>query len=193
MGKRSNGLEKTVNYKDKISIKLFYCKDCDKQISTYSGKYGQRRCHSCAKIGKNNPNWRGGKPKKKYFCKDCGKQISLSSGAYGKGRCRSCSVKLKHKKGLYGRGKNHPSWKGGRIKINGGYILIHSPNHPNRAGNYVLGHRLVMEKHLGRYLTKEEIVHHKNEIRGDNRFKNLQLCSNNAEHRKLHNKKGGNK
>ena len=44
----------------------------------------------------------------------------------------------------------------------GGYILIYKPKHPFATQNgYVFEHRLVMEKHLGRYRTPEEIVHHK--------------------------------
>lgn len=74
-----------------------------------------------------------------------------------------------------------------------GYIMVKSPNHPlKNCIGYVYEHRLVMEKKLGRFLTKKEIVHHKNGVKDDNRIKNLELFSNDSKHKSYHKKGSGN-
>jgi hypothetical protein len=84
------------------------------------------------------------------------------------------------------RGKNHPRWNGGKKLDQRGYIRISSHNHPFKdVDGYVFEHRLVMEKHLGRYLNTTEHVHHKNENKSDNRLENLELMTQ-VEHTRRH-------
>lgn len=61
-------------------------------------------------------------------------------------------------------------------KINAdGYVIVRAPrNHPS-ARYTMYEHRLVMETVLGRTLGPDELVHHKNKIRDDNRPENLEL------------------
>ena len=82
---------------------------------------------------------------------------------------------------------NHPNWIGGRYRGKGGYIYVISPNHPHKTDTgYVLEHRLVMEKHLGRYLKPDEIVHHIDRQKDNNDLANLVLFANHSEHAKHH-------
>lgn len=75
-------------------------------------------------------------------------------------------------------GEKNPKWKGGRIKTRDGYIAIYQPSHPDATqAGYVLEHRMVMERELGRRLLKTEKVHHINGIRDANKPKNLELYS----------------
>ena len=79
-------------------------------------------------------------------------------------------------------GKEHPGWKGGRV-LRKGYVYLYCPEHPfATAKGYVLEHRLVMERELKRYLRREEVVHHRNANRADNRLANLGLFRSNQDH-----------
>jgi hypothetical protein len=72
---------------------------------------------------------------------------------------------------------------GGRTVDKSGYHLVRMPGHPFARNGYLREHRLVMEKVVGRFLRPEEVVHHRNGIKSDNRPENLQLYATNAEHK----------
>ena len=79
---------------------------------------------------------------------------------------------------------DHKNWKGGTYK-SGGYIQEYAPDHPKNSKGYVPQHRLVMEKHLGRYLDSTEVVHHINGDKLDNRLETLVVLTRKA-HMNIH-------
>lgn len=176
------------------------CSYCGNSFNVYksgkdNSKYCSRKCYvsdrsiikKCLYCGKEFKIWISvhNKDKGKYCSKEC-----FARSQIGKRN----SPKTEFKKGLTpwikGRkmpqfsGSNNPRWNGGICITWAGYVGVRKLNHPfvGKRG-YVLEHRLVAEKYLGRYLTKQEVVHHINGIKDDNRPENLYLFSNNFKHR----------
>lgn len=87
----------------------------------------------------------------------------------------------------HGRG-NHQFVSGRRVDLDG-YVLVTAPNdHPyarhrtNRGTKLIYEHRLVLERHLGRYLLPSEVVDHIDGLTLHNAPENLRLFASNAEH-----------
>jgi hypothetical protein len=124
-----------------------------------------------------------------YVKCDCGtEKIVPHVQFHGKKKTQSCgclaveTTIAKNKARVYPTGPDHPLWKGGRLVGTDGYVYIYKPDHPQctKAG-YVNEHRLVMERHIGRYLKPYpgETVHHLYGPRDSNDIKNLELWTGN--------------
>lgn len=150
------------------------CQQCGTEIYSYPGRPRLYCSRSCAVTARNrtaqNPSYK--------------RDISGEKNPmYGKRRTGE-------KNPMYGKRKHlAPRWTGGRKHRKDGYIFVVAPeDHPypsytKKSGlKYILEHRFVMEKHLGRYLTPLEVVHHINEDPSDNRIENLRLYTTQAEH-----------
>lgn len=120
---------------------------------------------------------------KQTTCRDCGVTVARKYQLKGSPqRCRNCrNIFWKRNPEM------SPRFKTGRCKDSNGYITVICTNHPSAHQNgRVFEHRLVMEKKIGRMLLKDEIVHHINGIRDDNRIENLVLCKSQKEHFQNH-------
>ena len=132
----------------------------------------------------------------KQVCLYCLKEFEALPCEIARGRSRFCS---KSCVGKYYSGELSRGWRGGGYKNTSGYIRVWlAPNDffrpmANKAG-YVLEHRLVVAKVLGRCLQTWEIVHHKGirytDIRNksDNLEDNLEITSSLGEHIANHTK-----
>lgn len=127
-------------------------------------------------IGVGTPVVWGAKRVSTSVCRcSCGNIIQYANNTLKRGGAKTCK---EH--------SNHPRARGGKPYMINGYRMVYCPSNPscNKIG-YVQEHRLVIEKSIGRFLRRDEVVHHKNKKRDDNRLENLQLMTS-SEHRSLH-------
>lgn len=159
---------------------LRVCQDCEKH---FLGYWNAQFCPDCL-LSHHQKNWQ-----KRYYetkgrqhlrekglpCPKCGQIMD-----YRANQCISC-----YRKQLHLTGKQSFHWKGGMRKegANGYTIILLERDNPfyamaNKNG-YVREHRLIMAKHLNRSLTPNDIVHHINGRKSDNRIKNMVVVSRN--------------
>lgn len=119
-----------------------------------------------------------------------------------KHRCKSCSTRMKQVGQKYSE-EHKKNIKIALRKVNNGGIrsnqgrgyrqIIVDDYHPRKkdrkGGNYIFEHILVMEKEVGRFLEKHEIVHHIDKNKQNNSIENLYLCTgkDNKESSQMHN------
>ena len=141
-------------------------------------------------------------------CAICGKPTTKTRSTCSKA-CRYALVSLKHRangvkppeqtpewraaSALRMSGHGCPKWNGGKTTGGDGrYVLVRVagtgwpwPEMADARG-YVREHRKVMAEHLGRALSRSEVVHHANGDTADNALDNLRLLERNGKHCKQH-------
>ena len=114
----------------------------------------------------------------KYCSKDCSQSVFIKLGIlYGE--------QTRFKKGQ--RNPNAKGWRYGQSRKGGPkYILLYKPDcHGASKSGYIRAHRFIMQEHLGRPLTKDEVVHHKDHNTLNNDISNLELMDK-ITHCRLH-------
>lgn len=118
--------------------------------------------------------------RKKISNANKGKLLGRKRGAM------SDETKRKLSESRRGKYKNATEFGGHRKLRKDGYVSIYCPLHKHATKDgYIMEHILVAEAQLGRELTDDEIVHHKNKNRADNRVENLEVMTFH-EHASMH-------
>lgn len=122
-----------------------------------------------------------------YICDNCGepflrlpqlvnfnKKRSERKETYCSRKCSNEITAEKHRTSRLG--EKNANWKGGKTINPQGYVVINNAkNHTINPKKQAKEHRIVMEKKLNRPLFKNEMIHHKNGNRQDNRIENLEI------------------
>lgn len=160
---------------------LFVCILCGNEFVDYRRKRQARKyCSpSCRHKALSN--------KVDKVCPECGKTFrahieaiycskrcsGIPKGKMGAGKPKSEEHRRKIGLSCY-RDKNY-GWKGG-VKYQDGYKMLIRDAATKTGHRYIMEHRQIAEKALGRELQYSEIVHHVNGDISDNRNCNLLIC-----------------
>ena len=181
-----------VEYETAPSQKPKFCSSACAGLSKRKGE--ERSCAQCGTRFWVAPS----QAAKRYCSKSCARTALNLTGAnpslhrdisgdknpmYGRGLTGAANP-------MYGKRKAaSPRWTGGRKVRRDGYVLVVAPDdHPYPAQmsasgtKYVLEHRRVMERKLGRFLEPGEVVHHVDGDPTNNAVSNLRLFASQAEH-----------
>jgi len=171
------------------------CLFCGKQFEAHPVEVRRGRKYCSTECGYADKRKRS-----KPTCKNCGTEFEAMTCDVKRGKAKFCSRECfgiwssntfngkqhwnygkkftdEHKCNMSAAqlGEKNSNWRGGKkIRKSGercGYVEILVD------GRYIQEHRLIAEKALGRKLTRNEVVHHFNGNKTDNRSQNLLVCT----------------
>lgn len=124
-------------------------------------------------------------------CARCGTEIQCWPYRVGVAVCAVCLRLIKSENG---RRRKGPPVGTQRIRCFRGkcYVMQYNPGHPDApAAGWMMVHRIIMESLIGRRLTPEEVVHHRDGNGLNNDASNLELEENKGSHLALHHSAAG--
>lgn len=148
------------------------CQQCGVTFYPLSGapnRFCSKVCHDASQR----------KPPVVAVCEVCDKRFEMkpSQAAMWTGRfcSKACESRSKWQRPLDRMHNGKPA-----LLNHGGYVKVYQPDHPRAKSGWVLEHRLVAERILGRYLGTDEHVHHINGDKQDNQPENLEVMNASA-------------
>lgn len=156
---------------------ILTCLNCDKEFNVKPGdlkyrgtiKFCSMKCAAAYKKKQNTVIEK---------CDYCKREYEKQKCRVGKHKHNFCSNDCRRK-----YNKTSPPYKKNGYWFEGGYKVIYIEGNKS-----IKEHIFIMETKIGRKLTKNEVVHHKNGIRDDNRIENLELMTR-SNHTKYHRNK----
>ena len=147
------------------------CPVCNKSFAVHQSKssriYCSATCQATARTGYKHSK----ESREKMSITSTGKKLSEEHR-------RSISISKS--------GTNNPNWKGGKRLTKKGYIIVYCPYHPRNVNRCVLEHRLICEQRLHRFLEPNEVVHHIDFNKANNKPENLFVFDCSFEHMQFH-------